>query len=303
LIAGFAATVVTDAKPNEGRAMIPIIDTHQHLWDIAKLRPPWLPNTGPLTGSHTMADYLREAKGLGIAKTLYMEIDVRPEDHVREAEIAIELCKRPDNPMVAAIIGGRPADPGFGAYIGRFRGNPYVKGVRQIVRPPASPPGYALGDDFVRGIRLLGEAGLCFAICMTAAALPEAMKLCNLCPHTRFILDHCGNPDVQAPDRSAWERDIAAIAKRRNVICKISGIVATAAPGWTAADLAPYIHRCAEAFGRDRVMFASDWPVCTQRASLRQWVEALQSVVADWPQTDRHRLFHDNAARWFELGT
>jgi L-fuconolactonase len=281
--------------------MISIIDTHQHLWDVTKLRPPWLPDSGPLAGSHTMADYLREAGGLGIAKTIYMEVDVRPADHTREAELAIEMCKRPDTPMIAAVIGGRPADAGFAAYVARFRGSPYVKGVRQIVRGSDCPPGYSLRDDFVRGIRLLGEAGLCFSICMTADALPEASRLCGLCPHTRFVLDHCGNPDLQAPNRSAWERDIAAIAKRRNVICKISGIVASAAPGWTAADLAPYILRCAEVFGRDRIIFASDWPICTQRATLRRWVEALQTIVAAWPESDRRRLFHDNAARWFQI--
>jgi predicted TIM-barrel fold metal-dependent hydrolase len=282
--------------------MIPIIDTHQHLWDVAKVRPPWLPDSGPLAGSHTMADYVREAEGLGIAKTIYMEVAVRPEDQVREAELVIELCRRPDNPMVAAVIGGRPADAGFGAYLARFRGSRYVKGVRQIVRPPECPPGYALREDFVRGVRLLGEAGLCFSICMAGAALPEATTLCEQCPDTRFVLDHCGDPDLQARDRSAWERDIAAIARRPNVICKISGIVASAAPDWKPEDLAPYVRRCADVFGRDRIMFASDWPVCTTRSSLRQWVEALQVIVADWPEADRRRLFHDNAARWFGIG-
>ena len=93
-----------------------------------------------------------------------------------------------------------------------------------------------------------------------------------------------------------------AIAKRDNVICKISGIVASAEPGaWTPDDLAPVINHCLESFGKDRVMFASDWPVCTLVATYRQWVEALKTVVQDWNEDDRRKLFHDNAVRFYEL--
>jgi L-fuconolactonase len=107
---------------------------------------------------------------------------------------------------------------------------------------------------------------------------------------------------VQATEREQWKRDIGEVAKRRNVVCKISGIVASANPErWTPEDLAPIILHCVEVFGRDRIIFASDWPVCTMAASLRQWVEALKTVVGDWSEGDRRRLFHDNAARFYVL--
>ena len=105
--------------------MLPIVDTHQHLWDLSLLQLPWLPKEGPLAGSHTMEDYLREADGLNIVKTVYMEVDVAVGQRPAEADEVIALCKRPDNPMAGAVIGGDPADPGFIAMMhSRFRAVP-----------------------------------------------------------------------------------------------------------------------------------------------------------------------------------
>jgi len=282
--------------------MVPILDPHQHLWDLGRFRLPWLEGGGPLTRNFLMGDYLQAAEGLNVVKTIYMEVDVDPSQHVAEAEYVIALCQAADNPMVGAVIGGRPVSDDFPAYVERFRESPYIKGVRQVLHGDAER-GYCLQPAFVRGVRLLGDAGLCFDLCLRADELEDAAKLIDLCPETRFVLDHCGNAPVQTKDRSRWERDITAVAQRGNVVCKISGIVASAKPGeWTADDLAPIILHCAEAFGRDRVMFASDWPVCTMTATYRQWVEALQTIVQDWSEADQRRLFHDNAARFYAAG-
>jgi L-fuconolactonase len=281
--------------------MLPILDTHQHLWDLGKFRLPWLAGGGPLATDRLMSDYLQAAEGLNIVKTVYMEVDVDPAQHVAEAEYVLDLCRRDDNPMVAAVIGGRPASDDFPDYIARFQNDPYIKGMRQVLHGSV-PRGACLEEAFVRGIRLLGLAGLSFDLCLRSADLLDAAKLIDLCPETRFILDHCGNPDVQASDHTQWRRDIAEVAQRDNVICKISGIVFSAKPGvWTAEDLAPIVLHCAEVFGSDRLLFASDWPVCTMTATLRQWVEALQQIVQAWSETDRHKLFYANAARFYGL--
>src|ERR1051325_4290128 len=217
--------------------MLPIVDTHQHLWDLKRFRLPWLSGGGPLAKDHMPDDYLREASGLNVVKTVYMEVDVAPEQHVAEAEYVLELCQQPDYPMIGATIGGRPAEAGFAAYIARFEGNRYIKGVRQVLHG-GTPPGFCLSPEFVQGIRLLGDKGLHFDLCLRSAEISDGAKLAELCPDTRFVLDHCGNENVQATDHSAWKRDISAIAERPNVICKISGIVASAKPNaWTAEDL------------------------------------------------------------------
>jgi predicted TIM-barrel fold metal-dependent hydrolase len=286
----------------KGRAgMIPIVDTHQHLWDLSRFRLPWLDGGGPLATDHLMRDYLKACDGLNVVRTVYMEVDVAPEQHVAEAEYVLDLCRRDDNPMVGAVIGGRPGTDGFQAYAARYRGNPSVKGVRQVLHG-GTERGTCLQPDFVRDIRLLGEYGMRFDLCLRPEELLDGAKLIDLCPDTRFVLDHCGNASVQAKDRSQWQKDIAEVAKRTNVLCKISGIVASAKPGaWTADDLAPIVRHCAEVFGSDRLLFASDWPVCTLAATYRQWVEALQAIVQAWSETDRRNLFHDNAVRFYEL--
>jgi len=223
-----------------GSSAPPIIDTHQHLWDLARFRLPWLQGAPTLNKNFLMSDYLQATAGLGVAHSVYMEVDVAPSQHVAEAEYVAEICRTGSTPMAAAVIGGRPADGGFKQYVARFKNTPSIKGVRQVLHGTSTPAGYCLQPDFVRGIRLLGESGWIFDLCMRSPELSDGAKLVDACPGTRFVLDHCGNANVQATDRTQWERDIAAIARRKNVVCKVSGIVASAKPGeWKPADLAP----------------------------------------------------------------
>jgi L-fuconolactonase len=289
--------------PRGNRAMLPIVDTHQHLWDLTIFRLPWLKDNPKLARSFVMRDYLEATAGLNVVKSIYMEVDVEPSQQPAEADHVLEICRRGDTPMAAAVISGRPASEGFRDYLARYKGSPYLKGVRQVLHGAETPPGTCLGEDFVRGIRLLGELGLSFDLCMRSAELRDAATLIDACPDTRFILDHCGNASVRARDLSGWRADIAALARRTNVVCKVSGIVASAAPGpWTADDLAPIVNHVLDTFGPDRVMFGGDWPVCTMAATYRQWVEALKAIVRDRSEPDQRKLFHDNAVAFYRLG-
>ena len=166
-----------------------------------------------------------------------------------------------------------------------------------------TPPGHCLEKRFIDDIRLLGKAGLSFDLCMRPTDLGDAAKLIDACPGTSFILDHCGNANVRAKDLAGWKAEIGRIAGRKNVVCKVSGIVASAAPGpWSADDLAPIVNHVLDEFGPDRVVFGGDWPVCTLAATLRQWANALQAIVANRPHGDQKKLFHDNAMRVYRLG-
>lgn len=283
-------------------AMLPIIDTHQHLWDLEKFRLPWLHDAPRLARSFVMEDYLEATKGLGVVKSVYMEVDVEPQQQVEEAEYVIDLCRKKAGPMVGAVISGRPNSEGFKEYVARFEKSPEVKGVRQVLHGALTPPGYCLEEPFIRGIRLLGERGLSFDICIRPEELGDAAKLIDACPGTSFILDHCGNANIRSKDLTAWQADLSQVAERKNVVCKVSGIVASAAPDpWTPDDLAPIINRVLDTFGPDRVVFGGDWPVCTLAASYGEWVEALRSIVRERSESDRRKLFHDNAERVYRL--
>jgi len=130
--------------------MLPIIDTHQHLWDLSKFRLPWAADVALLNRSYVTADYLAATAGLNVVKAVYMEVDVASDQKLAEAEYIIDLCQRDDNPTVAAVISGYPSEPGFADYINRFAGNPYVKGLRQVLHVTETPRGYCLTPAFVR---------------------------------------------------------------------------------------------------------------------------------------------------------
>jgi len=305
-LAALGGTVLAEEKD-----VFPIIDTHQHLWDLKKFRLPWLKKVDALARSYLMSDYLAATGELEkstlkptakVVKSVYMEVDVAPEQQTAEAEHLIDICKKGGVPTVAAVISGRPSSPDFGAYLKPFRDSRYIKGVRQVLHGDDTPAGYCLGKQFIQGVQLLGKHGLSYDLCMRAAELPDAAKLIDACPDTRFILDHCGNADVEAKDRTQWKKDMAEVAKRKNVVGKVSGFIASAKKGkWTVDDLAPIVNHTLEVFGPDRVMFGGDWPVCTLAASYREWVDALRTIVKDRKAEEQRKLFHDNAARFYRL--
>ncbi|MBM3998837.1 MAG: amidohydrolase [Planctomycetes bacterium] len=312
ILAAGAASDGSVRGASVGDAM-PILDTHQHLWDPARREPPWLAGAPDiLRRRYTNPEYVEATRGLDI-RAIYMEVDVAPSDHVAEADEAIALSRSGEHPTIAAIVGGRPASDGFADYLARLRDRKEVRGVRQVLHGGGTPAGYCLADPFVRGIRRLGEAGLTFDLCLRPAELDDGCELVSRCPGTRFVLDHCGNADVAAflktlpsdrkpsHDADAWRRSIDRLASRNNIICKISGIVARAQAGWGPDDLAPIVNHCLDAFGPDRVVFGGDWPVCLLGATLRAWIEALGAVVAERPLEFRRNLWHANASRFFRL--
>jgi L-fuconolactonase len=249
-----------------------------------------------------MKDYQTAVDGLNVVKAVYMEVDVDPAQQPDEAAYVTEICRTGKSPTVAAVVSGRPAADDFAKYLDRFKGNTYIKGLRQVLHVASTPAGFCLAENFMRGVRLLGERGLSFDLCMRSAELGDGIKLAQTCPGTRFILDHCGNADVQAKDRTPWRRHMTEFAKCNNVVCKVSGIVASARPKrWTADDLAPIVNHTLDAFGPQRVMFGGDWPVCTLTATFRQWLEALKQIVRNRPEAEQRRLFHDNAVRFYGL--
>lgn len=302
-LAGQASRAESSSRPRENRSdMQPIIDTHQHLWDLDKFHLPWIKKGEPLGRSYVMADYLKATEGLNVVKAVYMEVDLDPNQQTAEAEYVIDISKAGKFPTVAGVISGRPGSDGFKKYISQFKDSRYIKGVRQVLHNADIPAGFCLQKQFVQSVQLLGEMGMSFDLCMRPGELLDGAKLIDACPGTRFILDHCGNAKVPEKNRTQWERDMGEVAKRPKVMCKVSGIVASAKPGeWTADDLAPIVNHTMDTFGPDRVMFGGDWPVCTLAATYKEWVTALKEIVKDRKEEEQRKLFHDNAAKFYGI--
>jgi L-fuconolactonase len=208
-------------------------------------------------------------------------------------------------------VGGRPASDEFAAHVAKLKQHPQIKGVRQVLHND-TPQGFCLGEAFVRGMKLLGDSGLSFDLCLRPMELGDGVKLAKLCPQTRFIVDHCGNADPKAflksgsqekpwHDADTWRREIDALAAQPNVICKISGIVARVPQQWSSETLAPIVNHCLDAFGPDRVVFGSDWPVCLLGGSLRSWVDALGEIVANRSNEEQQKLWHASARKFYAL--
>jgi predicted TIM-barrel fold metal-dependent hydrolase len=298
----------TFAAAGADEAVIPIVDTHQHLWDLKRFRLPWLDGAGDvLNRDYLMADYLKAADGLNVVRAVYMEVAVTPDQRLAEAEYVVDLCRRGGTPTVAAVIGGSPAADDFPAYINRFKGSPHVKGVRESLRP-----GSSTDKSFLSGIRRLGELGMSFDLLHGPDLLAEAAAVAKACPDTRFILDHCGNADPRQfrttadsaarRQRRQWEDGVSALAERSNVVCKISGVMEAAAPDKvTADDVAPVVNHCLDRFGPDRVIFSSNWPVCNGNGSFSTWLSLLGVVLRARSNEARRKLFHDNALRIYSI--
>lgn len=301
--AGSALALSLAAKE---KPMIPIIDTHQHLWDLKKLKLAWVKEGHELAHNFTSVEYAKHTEGLNIVKAVYMEVDVVPEQQQAEADLLIELIKSKKTPTVAAVLSGRPnAGDSFKKYVDQFKGSPIIKGIRQVIHVDSTPAGYCTTKEFIAGVKYLGDIGLSFDLCMRPADLPDAVKLISECPNTRFILDHCGNPPIlDAKKMETWKKDIAAVAGKKNVVCKVSGIPASVKKDdWKIEQLAPAVNHTIEVFGWDRVMFGGDWPVCTLGMSYKQWVKALQTIVASKTAAEQKKLFHDNAAAFYGLSS
>ncbi|MCA9035378.1 MAG: amidohydrolase family protein [Planctomycetaceae bacterium] len=309
-----AAISGTTQSPDEH---IPIIDTHQHLWDLKQLRTPWLESAPEeLRQRFHNEEYATATAGLPIDQCVYMEIDVHPDDQQKEADLLLAQIANGRTPTKAAIISGRPDSEGFASFIRQFADKPAIKGVRQVLHPGTTPRGLCLHEQFIRSMHLLGEMGLSYDLCMRPAEIGDAVKLAQKCPETQFVLDHCGNARPEAFQKSKdqspagpsghtadqWKRDIDDLAKCVNVSCKISGVIASVKQGQDKVELlSPIINHCLDAFGPDRVVFGGDWPVCRLGGTFAEWVSTLRTITMQRSVADKNKLWHQNARRIYRL--
>jgi predicted TIM-barrel fold metal-dependent hydrolase len=277
-----------------------IIDTHQHLWDPGLFRYLWLQSVPSLNRPFRMPDYLEAIQGQNVVKSVHLEADVDKEFMLDETRHLLDLADRLDNPLAGIVACARPEEENFRTHVDKIADHPKVKGIRRVLH--TQPDEVGRSRTFVRNIASLKEYGLTFDLCVLARQLPIAIHLASICPQVMFILDHCGVPQVKERIFHPWRSDIEEIAKLPNVYCKISGLVAYADPKrWTEDNLRPYVEHVISCFGWDRVLFGSDWPVCTLSASYKQWLEALLSLTRNAGAANQRKLFHDNAIRVYRL--
>ncbi len=295
-----SASRLAPAPDKTGARPMQIVDTHQHLWDLERFRYSWLQAYPMLNRSFRMSDYMEVTKGLNVTKSVHLEADVDETFMLEETSYVLKLCDQADNPLDGIVACGRPETKRFRVYLDNIAGHSRLKGIRRVLH--TQPDDLGSKPIFIENVAALAGYRLSFDICVLARQLPTAICLVSRCPEVTFILDHCGIPQVKEKSLDPWRRHVTELSKFSNLVCKISGLVAYADPvTWTAEDLRPYIEHVIECFGWDRVMFGSDWPVCTLSASYRKWVDALCAITASAGEAQQKKLFHDNAVRIYRL--
>lgn len=277
-----------------------LLDTHLHLVHPDALRYPWIDPIPALHGAFTLPQYEEIVSPYPVRSALFMEVDVEESKYKNEAEFFFLLANDPVNKLGGVIASGRPEKPGFSEYLDSIE-DPALKGIRRVFHTgDASVSQTPLFHD---NIRELGKRALTFDICAFPTQHEAALELVDACPQTQFILDHCGIPNLSEPEQyEFWLSSIKKFAERSNVTAKLSGIVTTAPKDKLSLELiSPYLNETLQAFGEDRLVWGSDWPVCTLTTTLPNWIDLFLTWAELLTESQKQKIGSENAKRIYKL--
>lgn len=279
------------------------IDSHHHLWRYDPVAFDWIPDTMPgLRRDFLLPELKKEMRQAHVDGSVL----VQAQQTLKETEWLLETARGASISGTASIygvIGWAPiAAPEFPDVLDALRRNPLLKGLRHIVQ--AEPEGFLLRPEFQRGIRAMRGSGLVYELLVYAPQLPEAIRFVDLHPGQPLVLDHGGKPRIASGEIEAWSRDLRDLAARPNVVCKVSGLATEAdADAWTPMQLGAYFERMLEAFGAERLMIGTDWPVCTARCSYKDWWAIVEDWVRPLSPSEQAQILGGNAVRVYGLAS
>jgi L-fuconolactonase len=273
-----------------------IIDAHHHLWTADY---PWLASTAlePIRRDYTVDDLRAHLRTAGVDRTVLVEASRCDDAETREF-----LALAAATPEIIGVVGWASlTDPKLRDTLAAHCAGPggeLLVGVRDQVQ--AQPADYLDDPDVRNGLRTIAGAGLVNEMVVRTDQLPAIVRAVTALPDGRFVLDHLGKPNVSAGTQGLadWRTAIAPLAVLPNVVAKVSGLVTEAAwASWTVADLRPFVETAIEAFGAERLMFGSDWPVCELAATYEQVVAAIEEILGGRPDD----IFAGTALRTYKL--
>jgi L-fuconolactonase len=276
----------------------PIVDSHLHLWDPHRLSYPWL--SGMLDRPFLPADFQAASATVAIEALVFLECAAAPHLTFDEAQQVLTWAK--DEPRIAAMVCNAALENGDAVRpdLERLAATEKVKGVRRIYQDEADPA-FCLRPVFVQGVRALAEHGLSFDLCLKHPQLKATIGLVDACPNVPMVLDHIAKPGIAARLIQPWADQLRELAKRENVVCKLSGVATEAAADWTPATLRPYMDVALEVFGPARIMFGGDWPVSTLAVTYPGWVAVVDDLIADLSETEQRQIYRDTARTFYRL--
>lgn len=281
--------------------MTPSIDAHHHVWDLAVRDQPWITGDAmaPLRRSFGIDDLAPEAASAGVAATVVVQ--TVPE--IAETEELLDLAAA--TPLVAGVVGYVDlAAPDVGEQLDRLRERPsgtWLVAIRSPVQDEPDP-GWLLRPAVLAGLREVARRGLVYDLLILPHQLDAALAAVTHVPECRYVVDHLAKPPIASGTWEPWAAGLTALATRDNVSAKLSGLVTEASRStWSTSDLRPYAEYALAAFGSDRLLFGSDWPVCTLAAPYSRVVAATEELLADLSTTERDAVMGGTAAAVYGL--
>ncbi len=274
------------------------IDSHHHLWAINDTDYVWMTEAHAVIRRDFLApelDAVLDESGIDAT------VAVQARQMVEETEFLLAFADA--NPRVRGVVGWVPLlENGGEPFLEKFAAHPKLRGVRHVVHDEPDDD-FILRPDFNEGIRNLKQYGLLYDILIFWKHLPQTIRFVDMHPEQPFVVDHIAKPRIaRAAFDNEWADGIRELAKREHVSCKISGMITEVRDAdWDAELLRPYFDTILEAFGPQRVMYGSDWPVCLLRGSYASWVQAVEKLASSLSPDEQAALWGGNAERIYQL--
>jgi L-fuconolactonase len=275
-----------------------MIDSHQHFWQVGRFDYPWM--TSDLEVLYR--DYLPEELAPilsrnGVSKTVL----VQASNSVAESRWLLSLAD--ENSFIAGVVGWIDLmSPIVDAQLDELSVHPRFKGVRHLVESEPDDD-WLIQSSVLSGLRQLSRYRLSYDLLVHTRHLKYVPRVIETVPELAFVIDHLAKPPVAKNEIKDWSKELKPLASYSNVYCKLSGLVTEANwSSWRLDDLRPYVEYALELFGADRLMFGSDYPVCLLAASYDRVLDAFQEILEPLSDTDREKIFSNNAAKFYRLG-
>jgi L-fuconolactonase len=275
------------------------IDAHHHLWRLSlPFNYSWLdaPQLKPIRRDYLPEDLEPLIRNAGVDQTIV----VQTQHDIRENLWALDLAER--HPFIAGVVGWVDlAGDGCERQLLELKARSKFVGIRHVTQDEPDDD-FIVRDDVVRGLKVLERHGVPFDLLLYVRHLRHVPTLAAKLPDLPMVIDHLAKPRIKDHITDGWLDDFKAAAKYPNVFCKLSGMVTEADwSGWTVDDLRPYVSVALDAFGPERLMFGSDWPVCELAATYGRVKEALSDALGPLSESERGRIFGGTAAQFYSL--
>ena len=277
-------------------SQVPVVDSHHHFWEIDRFDYSWMPEGSPLATDYGPEDLKPLVAKAGVDYTVIVQAVSSPD----EARWLLEEAEKHE--YIAGVVGWVDlTDPEVGYTLDELQRSKYFVGVRHIWESEEDP-GWIVNSGAVEGLKELARRDIAFEFLAKPANLPFIPQVMDQVPNLRAVVDHIAKPLIADHVIEPWLTDLRKVASINGIHCKVSGMVTEAdQQNWTVDDLRPYVHHVLGMFGSDRLMFGSDWPVCTLAGSYDRVVGAAREILASLSPDARADVFGGTAARFYRL--